>query len=194
MFTGLIEEMGTLITLQTRGSAALVRVKAPLVTTDASLGESIAVNGVCLTVTELDGDVFGADVMAETLRCTTLGKLQPGAKVNLERAVRADGRLGGHIVQGHVDGIGQLIERSVGVDWDDFVFELPSQLARYAASKGSIAIDGVSLTVTDVSDQRFGVSLIPATLRLTTLGAMQAGDLANLEMDVIAKYVERLIA
>ncbi|MCL1898387.1 MAG: riboflavin synthase [Micrococcales bacterium] len=194
MFTGLVEAMGTLVKFAQRGSGALLQVQAPMITPELQLGDSVAVNGVCLTVTDLDQGAFSADVMAETLRRTTLGELASGAKVNLERAVRADGRLGGHIVQGHVDGIGQLISRSEGVDWDDLVFGLPSQLARYAASKGSIAIDGVSLTVTSVSDQDFGVSLIPATLNQTTLGNVRAGDKVNLEMDVIAKYVERLLA
>lgn len=194
MFTGLIEEMGSLESCRVQGSSAVLRINGPLVTSDAQVGSSIAVNGVCLTVTELDQGVFQADVMAETLRRTTLGKLTAGAPVNLERALKASDRLGGHIVQGHVDGIAPLLERSAGVDWDDFTFGLPAALARYAASKGSIAIDGVSLTVTHVSEQAFGVSLIPVTLQHTTLGALQPGDLVNLEMDVIAKYVERLTA
>jgi len=194
MFTGLIEEVGLLESCLVQGSAAVLRVKGPLVTSDAQVGASIAVNGVCLTVTELDQDTFQADVMAETLRRTTLGGLTAGSLVNLERALKANARLGGHFVQGHVDGIGQLLERSEAVDWDDFTFGMPQELARYAASKGSIAIDGVSLTVTHVSDQAFGVSLIPATLEHTTLGGLKTGGLVNLEMDVIAKYVERLTA
>ena len=194
MFTGLIEEVGHLESCLVQGSTAVLRVKGPLVTSDAQVGASIAVNGVCLTVTELDQDTFQADVMAETLRRTTLGGLTAGSLVNLERALKANARLGGHFVQGHVDGIGQLLERSEAVDWDDFTFGIPQELARYAASKGSIAIDGVSLTVTHVSDQAFGVSLIPATLEHTTLGGLKTGGLVNLEMDVIAKYVERLTA
>jgi riboflavin synthase len=165
------------------------------VVTEGTLpGQSVAVNGVCLTVTEVEGRVFRADVMRETLQLTTLGGLGVRAPVNLERAMRVDGRLGGHIVQGHVDGVGRLKAVKEGPDWHDHIYTVPPELARYIARKGSIAIDGVSLTVTWVGDDAFGVSLIPATLAGTTLGSLRLGDPVNLETDVIAKYVERLVA
>ncbi|MBN6057890.1 riboflavin synthase [Nonomuraea sp. RK-328] len=193
MFTGIIEEKGEVAALVQAGDSARLSVRGPLVTSDASHGDSIAVNGVCLTVVEVDGDVFTVDVMRESLDRTSLGELEEGAAVNLERAVRADQRLGGHIVQGHVDGTGVLLSRDPGERWDDLRFSLPQPLARYVAEKGSIAIDGISLTVTTVDDDSFGVSLIPTTLKLTTMGELRVGDLVNLEVDVIAKYVERLV-
>jgi riboflavin synthase len=173
--------------------AARLSVRGPLVTSDAAHGDSIAVNGVCLTVVEVDGDVFTVDVIKESLERSSLGTLEAGSVVNLERAVRADQRLGGHIVQGHVDGTAVLLSRSPGEHWDDLRFSLPGALARYVAEKGSIAIDGISLTVTTVDDDSFGVSLIPTTLRLTTMGDRRPGDVVNVEVDVIAKYVERLV-
>ncbi|NUW39910.1 riboflavin synthase [Nonomuraea rhodomycinica] len=193
MFTGIIEEKGEVAALVQAGGSARLSVRGPLVTSDASHGDSIAVNGVCLTVVEVDGDVFTVDVMRESLDRTSLGALEEGAAVNLERAVRADQRLGGHIVQGHVDGTAVLLSRDPGERWDDLRFSLPQALARYVAEKGSIAIDGISLTVTTVDDDSFGVSLIPTTLQLTTMGELKVGDLVNLEVDVIAKYVERLV-
>ncbi|MFI6497504.1 riboflavin synthase [Nonomuraea typhae] len=194
MFTGIIEEMGEIVALDTRGDSAVLSVRGPIVTSDARHGDSIAVNGVCLTVVGNDGDVFTVDVMKESLDRTSLGGLQKGDVVNLERAVRADQRLGGHIVQGHVDGTAVLLSREPGEAWDNLRFALPTELARYVAEKGSIAIDGISLTVTTVDDDSFGVSLIPTTLRLTNLGRRAAGERVNLEVDVIAKYVERLVA
>ncbi|MEV0201486.1 riboflavin synthase [Nonomuraea sp. NPDC050691] len=193
MFTGIIEEKGEVAALVQAGDSARLSVRGPLVTSDASHGDSIAVNGVCLTVVEVDGDVFTVDVMRESLDRTSLGGLEEGAAVNLERAVRADQRLGGHIVQGHVDGTAVLLSRDPGERWDDLRFSLPQALARYVAGKGSIAIDGISLTVTTVDDDSFGVSLIPTTLKLTTMGELRVGDPVNLEVDVIAKYVERLV-
>ncbi|MEW9548679.1 riboflavin synthase [Nonomuraea sp. NPDC050783] len=193
MFTGIIEEKGEVVAVEQDGGGARLSVRGPLVTSDARHGDSIAVNGVCLTVVETADDVFGVDVMRETLERSSLGALTPGAAVNLERAVRADQRLGGHIVQGHVDGTAVLLSRAPGDNWDDLRFSLPGTLSRYVAEKGSIAIDGISLTVTTVDDDGFGVSLIPTTLRLTTLGERRVGDLVNLEVDVIAKYVERLV-
>ncbi|MGW0063347.1 riboflavin synthase, partial [Streptosporangium sandarakinum] len=157
-------------------------------------GDSIAVNGVCLTVVEVDGDVFTADVMKETLDRSSLGALRPGSPVNLERAVRADARLGGHIVQGHVDGTGTLLSREPGEHWEVVRISLPAELNRYVVEKGSIAVDGVSLTVAGVDGESLTVSLIPTTLRLTTLGAKRPGDPVNLEADVIAKHVEKLTA
>jgi riboflavin synthase len=186
MFTGIVEELGT--TVEVTDTRLVVR--GPLVTSDATYGASIAVNGCCLTVTDLDGDTFGADVMVETFKRTSLGALKPGDPVNLERPVRADGRLGGHVVQGHVDGTGAISGR----DADGVVrIAIPDELTRYVVPKGSIAVDGVSLTVVDAGENEFSVSLIPATLALTTLGHKGSGDPVNIEVDVLAKYVERLL-
>ena len=197
MFTGIVEEVGTVVGLDLRnaeGDARLV-VRGPLVVADARIGDSIAVSGVCLTVTDLPGDgSFAADVMPETLHRSTLGGLAAGDPVNLERALPVGGRYGGHVVQGHVDGIGEVRERVAGPRWEDLTIALRPDLARYVAEKGSIAISGVSLTVTWVSDAAFGVSLIPTTLAATTLGAAGPGTTVNLEVDVLAKYTERLLS
>lgn len=200
MFTGIVEEVGTVVALDLApdGSPdgdARMTVRGPLVTSDARHGDSIAVSGVCLTVAELPGDgTFVVDVMPESLRRTALGDLAPGAPVNLERAVRADARLGGHVVQGHVDGVGTVRRRDPGPRWDEVEIGLDPALARYVAEKGSVAVAGVSLTVTAVGDDWFGVSLIPTTLAETTLGGAAVGSRVNLEVDVLAKYVERLLA
>jgi riboflavin synthase len=164
-----------------------------VVTADAGHGDSIAVNGVCLTVVDVRGEVFTADVMKETLDRSSLGALRPGSPVNLERAVRADQRLGGHIVQGHVDGTGVLLSREPAEHWEVVRISLPDALNRYVVEKGSIAVDGISLTVMSVDGEGFAVSLIPTTLQLTTLGAKRPGDPVNLEVDVIAKHVEKLV-
>ena len=193
MFTGIVEEIGTVLDLEHLDVDARLLLRAERVVEGTRLGDSIAVDGVCLTVTRLTDDGFGVDVMPESLRRSTLGSLRAGARVNLERAVRADGRLDGHLVQGHVDGVGTLLSREPGARWDDLVLSCPPTLARYVAEKGSIAISGVSLTVTQVTDDSFGVSLIPTTLAATTLGGLRPGDPVNLEVDVIAKYVERLL-
>ena len=200
MFTGIVEEIGTVVAADAAPDAApgdedlRLTIRGPLVTSDARLGDSIAVSGLCLTVTELPGDgTFSADVMPESLRRSTLGVLQPGSPVNLERSVRADARLGGHIVQGHVDGVGTLLSRTPGPRWDDLRFACPPELARYIVTKGSISLAGVSLTVTEVGDAELGVSLIPTTLVATTLGGLGVGEQVNLEVDVIAKYLERLL-
>lgn len=197
MFTGIVEEVGTVVALDLRdgeGDAQLV-VRGPLVTRDAHLGDSIAVSGVCLTVTGLPGDgTFGADVMPETIHRSVLGTLVAGDRVNLERALPVGGRYGGHVVQGHVDGIGEVRERVPGPRWEDVTIGLDPELARYVAEKGSIAVSGVSLTVTWVSDDAFGVSLIPTTLAATTLGTAVPGSRVNLEVDVLAKYTERLLS
>ncbi|MCB7137549.1 riboflavin synthase [Cellulosimicrobium marinum] len=197
MFTGIVEEIGTVRGVELPGGAgqdAVLTVEGPVVTSDAGLGDSIAVDGVCLTVTGLGGDgSFTADVMPESLRRTALGDLVAGSRVNLERAVRADARLGGHVVQGHVDGVGVLVSRAPGERWDDLVFSAPAGLTRYVAEKGSIAVGGVSLTVTHVDEGTFGVSLIPTTLDATVLGGLVPGGRVNLEVDVLAKYVERLL-
>ncbi|MEN3538551.1 riboflavin synthase [Microbispora sp. ZYX-F-249] len=192
MFTGIVEELGEVVALEPRGDSARLTVRGAVVTGDARHGDSIAVNGVCLTVAEVGGDSFTADVMRETLDRSSLGALRPGARVNLERAVRADQRLGGHIVQGHVDGTGEVLSREPGEHWEIVRVSLPADLARYVVEKGSIAVDGVSLTVAGVTEDSFAVSLIPTTLGLTTLGRKQPGEPVNLEVDVIAKYVEKL--
>jgi riboflavin synthase len=194
MFTGIIEELGEVVRLVDTGAdAALVAVHGPVVTSDVRHGDSISVNGVCLTVVEIDGDVFTADVMGETLRRSALGGLHPGDPVNLERAATLGSRLGGHLVQGHVDGVAEIIGRERAEQWETVRFSLPAGIARYAVEKGSITIDGVSLTIMEISDDAFAVGLIPTTLKLTTLGDKSVGDLVNLEVDVIAKYVERLL-
>jgi riboflavin synthase len=200
MFTGLVEEKGTVTALDQLGDAVRLVIRGPVITSDAANGDSISVNGCCLTVAALDGDTFTADVMAESLARTSLGDLEDGSEVNLERAVAAGARLGGHIVQGHVDGTAQLLERTSSDHWDVLRFALPADLARYLVEKGSITVDGVSLTIVEVVDASgpdeawFSVSLVPTTLADTTLGARKPGDRVNLEVDVLAKYVERLLA
>jgi riboflavin synthase len=192
VFTGIIEELGEVVAVQAQDDSAVLVVRASLVANDVPHGASVAVNGVCLTVVDAAGARLSFDVMAETLKRSVIGSLRPGERVNLERAVRADGRLDGHIVQGHVDGTGVLLSRTPGEAWDLVRFGMPADLARYVAEKGSIAVDGVSLTVTSVGNDWFEVGLIPETLRATTLGAKQPGDPVNLEVDVLAKYVARL--
>jgi riboflavin synthase len=197
MFTGIIEELGTVESLDLLdGDAARLTIRGPKVTDDAGHGDSIAVNGCCLTVVEYGDGTFTADVMRESLQRTSLGGLEKGSPVNLERAVTAHARLGGHIVQGHVDGTGTIASRTPGEHWEDVRIATAPQILKYVAEKGSIAVDGVSLTVTDVDDASgtFGISLIPTTLELTVLGRNKVGDTVNLEVDVIAKYVERLLA
>ena len=194
MFTGLVEEQGSVVGIESLDDSVRLKLRGPLVTSDASHGDSIAVNGCCLTVTDLDGDVFSADVMAESLQRTSLSDLSVGSLVNLERAVAAGARLGGHIVQGHVDGVGSLLERTPSAHWDVLRFSLPEELARYVVEKGSITVSGVSLTVVEVTDDDFSVSLIPTTLADTILGTLVPGDRVNLEVDIVAKYVERLLS
>ncbi|TFV65631.1 UNVERIFIED_ORG: riboflavin synthase [Bacillus sp. AZ43] len=204
MFTGIVEEVGTLVVREDQSDSAVLRIRAARVLEDVALGDSIAVNGVCLTVTGVDDGVWSTDVMAETLRRSSLGVVAAGQPVNLERAVTPHTRLGGHMVQGHVDGVGRILARTAGEHWEVVRIALPAELARYVVEKGSIAVDGVSLTVSAVSDVPsadahpdaeawFEVSLIPTTLRVTTLGARAPGEPVNLEVDVIAKYVERLL-
>ena len=198
MFTGIVEEVGTVVVREDQSDSAVLRIRAKRVLEDVGLGDSIAVNGVCLTVTEVSDGVWSTDVMAETLRRSSLGDATEGQPVNLERAVTPHTRLGGHLMQGHVDGVGSILSRTPGEHWEVVRVALPPQLARYVVEKGSIAVDGVSLTVSAVSpvnvDQPwFEVSLIPTTLRETTLGARAPGAPVNLEVDVIAKYVERLL-
>ncbi|QGN57114.1 riboflavin synthase [Nostocoides sp. HKS02] len=194
MFTGIVEELGHVVALEDGAESARLTVEGPLVTSDAEHGASIAVNGVCLTVVEHGEGRFTVDVMAETLARSSLGDLTPGDRVNLERAMAASSRFGGHIVQGHVDGTARILQRVPGDRWEVVVFSLPGHLARYVVEKGSITVDGVSLTVATVDDDTFSVSLIPTTLDLTTLGRKDVGASVNLEVDVLAKYVERLLA
>jgi riboflavin synthase len=197
MFTGIVEELGEVVSVEHLDGAARITVRGPQVTADARPGDSIAVNGTCLTVTGLSGDRFSADVMAETLHRTGLGDLAPGSPVNLERSLRVGDRLGGHLVQGHVDGVGTVVSRVTGERWDVVRITVPAGLARYLVEKGSVAVDGVSLTVSALGGQGeqpwFEVSLIPATLAATTLGRVQPGAGVNLEADVIGKYVERML-
>jgi len=196
MFTGIVEELGETVAVDDRGDAAQLTVRGPQVTQDVANGDSIAVNGVCLTVASTSGDTFTADVMRETLNRSSLGALAPGTPVNLERSVRLADRLGGHLVQGHVDGTGTIISRTPAEHWDVVRIGLPPgppDLARYVVEKGSVAVDGISLTIVSVSATWFEVSLIPETLKRTTLGAKQPGETVNLEVDVMAKYVEKLL-
>ena len=193
MFTGIVEAIGTVSVVEDHGVSSRFVLTAPHLGTDIEHGESIAVNGVCLTVAahEQSGWVF--DVMRITEDTTTLGGLAPGAKVNLERATRADGRLGGHIMQGHVDGVAVLVARDSQPEWDDLTFSVPRELLRYVVLKGSISLNGVSLTVAGLVDDAVTVSLIPTTLTETTLGELAVGDKVNVEVDIIAKYVERMM-
>ena len=193
MFTGIVEELGSVEHLEDQGDAVRLTVRGRLVTQDAAPGDSISVNGCCLTVAVQDGETFTADVMHETLAKTSLGSLEPGSRVNLERAVTPATRLGGHIVQGHVDGTGTVLRRTPSEHWELVEVSLPADLGRYLVAKGSITVDGISLTVVDVAEESFTVSLIPETLARTTWGIKQQGDVVNLEVDVIAKYVEKMV-
>jgi riboflavin synthase len=206
LFTGIVEDLGEVEAVDQQGDFAIIHVRSSVVTSDARIGDSICVSGVCLTVTGLIGENgpahggpdgppprgFTADVMGETLRHSSLKSLSPGTPVNLERSVRLEDRLGGHLVQGHTDGTGTIQSRVSHADWDVVRISLPADLVRYVVHKGSITVDGISLTVSAIEDDWFEVSLIPETLKRTTLGAKQPGDEVNLEVDVIAKYVEKL--
>ena len=189
MFTGIVEEVGEIVDLRHGEDSAVLRVRGPLVTSDAHHGDSISVNGVCLTVTDLASDTYEVDVMAETLARSGLGALSVGSPVNLERAMAATGRLGGHIVQGHVDGTGIVRSRVPGDAWELVEIGLAPELSRYLVEKGSVTVEGVSLTVVEVRPDAFTVSLIPTTLTETTLGGLDLGATVNLEVDVIGKYV-----
>jgi riboflavin synthase len=206
VFTGIVEDLGEVEDVDQQGDFAIIYIRSSVVTSDARIGDSICVSGVCLTVTALIGGNgpadgapdgtpprgFTADVMGETLRHSSLKSLSPGTPVNLERSVRLEDRLGGHLVQGHTDGTGTIQSRVSHTDWDVVRISLPADLARYVVHKGSITVDGISLTVSSIEDEWFEVSLIPETLKRTTLGAKQPGDEVNIEVDVIAKYVEKL--
>lgn len=195
MFTGIVEELGEVVSREDLGDSARLVIRGPVVTSDAGHGDSIAVNGVCLTVVDVLADgSFSADVMAETLQRSSLREAVSGARVNLERAAAISSRLGGHIVQGHVDGTGAIVSRTPSEHWTVVRVSLPAALSRYVVEKGSITVDGVSLTVSGLGPDWFEVSLIPTTLDLTTLGRAEVGAPVNLEVDVIAKYVERLLS
>jgi len=193
MFTGIIEGLAEVVDLAQQAESARLSVRHELLA-GTPLGDSVSVNGVCLTVAEMVDDVMTADAMPETLRRSSLGGLQAGDEVNIERAAAVGARLGGHIVQGHIDGVATVARREPGESWDVVTLRLPDDLTRYVVEKGSIALDGVSLTVTNVDDCDVTVSLIPETLRRTTLGRRQVGDAVNVEVDILAKYVERLVA
>lgn len=196
MFTGIVEEIGEIVAVREDAETVVLTVRGPVVTGDAGHGDSIAVNGVCLTVidpTGSTGGTFSVELVPETLKRSSLAAVAAGTRVNLERAVPAGGRLGGHIVQGHVDGVAVLVRRTPAERSDELLFSLPSELARYVVEKGSIAVDGVSLTVAAVTDDTFTVALIPTTLAHTTLGFRRAGDTVNIEVDIVAKYVEKLV-
>mgnify|MGYP000405513982 CR=1 FL=1 len=193
MFTGIVEELGRVKAIEPQADALRLTIEGPLVVSDANRGDSIAVCGTCLTVVEHDATSFTADVMQETLNLTSLAGIKVGDPVNLERAMTAATRFGGHVVQGHVDGLGEIISRTPSENWELVQVRIPKQLMKYIVLKGSITIDGVSLTVNEVGDDFIGLSLIPETLKLTTLGSKQPGDKVNVEADVMAKHIERLL-
>ncbi|WP_087117982.1 riboflavin synthase [Corynebacterium urinipleomorphum] len=193
MFTGLVEEVGVVEKLERLEDAVRLTVRGPLVTSDARPGDSIAVDGVCLTVVDAADGSFTADVMRETLNRSRLGSYEVGSNVNLERALAAGARMGGHIVQGHVDGVGELVSRESTEHWDVLRFSLPPELALYVVEKGSVALNGTSLTVSAVGEDFLEVSLIPTTLAETTFGELAVGEPVNLEVDVVAKYVEKMV-
>ncbi len=193
MFTGIVEELGKVVAIEEQGDALRLTIEGPLVTSDVSRGDSISVCGACLTAVEIEDGKFTADVMKETLRLTSLGSLSVGSPVNLERAMTAATRFGGHVVLGHVDGVGTVISREPSEHWEWVRVSVPRELMKYVVLKGSITIDGISLTVNEVGDDFIGLSLIPETLRLTTLGSKQPGDKVNVEVDVMAKHIEKLL-
>ncbi len=193
MFTGLVEQLGTVQGLEKSGPGVKLTIDAPVVAEGAQIGDSVSINGCCLTVIEMDGGLLSFDAGEETLFRTNLGRLEKGSKVNLERSLKAGDRLGGHFVTGHIDGQGHLDQRIDDEDWSKFWFRAPQNLIPQMASKGSVAIDGVSLTLVDVEAERFSVALIPHTLDVTTLGSLHEGDPVNLETDVLAKYVQQAI-
>ena len=193
MFTGIVEELGRVSAIENLPDAIRLTIEGPLVSSDLHRGDSIAVSGTCLTAVEFDDKGFTADVMQETLNLTSLDGIKVGDPVNLERAMTAATRFGGHVVQGHVDGVGQIISREPSENWEWVRVQVPAELMKYVVLKGSITIDGVSLTVNEVGDDFIGLSLIPETLALTTLGSKQAGSKVNVEADVMAKHIERLL-
>jgi len=193
VFTGIIEELGKVVTIEEQPDALRLTIAGPLVTSDIKRGDSIACSGVCLTAIEIESGTFTADVMKETLRLTSLDGVKVGDPINLERAMTMQTRFGGHHVQGHVDGVGHFLSREKSENWDWVRIQVPKELMKYIVLKGSITFDGISLTVNEVGDDFVGLSLIPETLRLTTLGYKTPGDKVNVEVDVMAKHIERLI-
>jgi len=193
MFTGIVEELGSVVAIEEQPDAKRITFSGPLVTSDVHRGDSIAVNGACLTAVEISGSTFTADVMHETLRLTALGDLVAGSPVNLERAMNASTRFGGHMVLGHVDGVGSIVSREPSSNWEWVTIAIPSELLKYVVLKGSITIDGISLTVNEVTSSTVSFSLIPETLRLTTLGSKGVGSLVNVEVDIMAKHIEKLL-
>jgi riboflavin synthase len=193
MFTGIIEELGTVASVEVLPDSIRLAINGDLVRQDLSQGESISVNGVCLTAAEITSDGFIADVMLETLNRSSLSGISQGESVNLERAMSGAGRFGGHVVQGHVDGVAEIISREPSSNWEVVKVKIPAELSKYVVHKGSITFDGVSLTVNDISDNTVSLSLIPETLRLTTLGTKKVGDKLNVEADILAKHIEKLI-
>jgi len=192
MFSGIVEALGRVGELRSEPPGCRLVIREPKIAAETKVADSISVNGCCLTVVEADGQTMHFEAGPETLARTNLGRLQPGSPVNLERALAVGDRLGGHFVSGHIDGTGSLIERLDMGEWSNFWFSVPRELARQMASKGSIAVDGVSLTIVDSQPDRFSVALIPFTLAVTTLGSLKVGDTVNLETDILAKYVQRL--
>jgi riboflavin synthase len=193
MFTGIIEELGTVAGVESLPDSIRLSIKGDLVRSDLSQGESVSVNGVCLTAANLTEDGFVADVMLETLNRSSLSAIKTGDRVNLERAMSGAGRFGGHVVQGHVDGVAEIVSREPSANWEVVKVRIPSELSKYVVHKGSITFDGVSLTVNDITADTVSLSLIPETLRLTTLGTKQVGDKLNVEADILAKHIEKLI-
>ncbi|MEX0913714.1 MAG: riboflavin synthase [Demequina sp.] len=193
MFTGIVEYVATVVHVPDQSAPGQLTISSPGFGGDLQHGESVAVNGVCLTVAHHDGQQWVADIMKVTRSTSTLGDLVAGDRVNLERAMRAEGRLGGHLVQGHVDGVATLVDRDAQEEWDDLTFDLPADLERYVVPKGSLCVNGVSLTVASIEGTRVTVSLIPTTLSSTNLGDLSVGDRANVEVDVIGKYVESML-
>lgn len=193
MFTGIVEEVGEVRSVTTNADVVRFEIVGPVVTPGTRHGESIAVNGVCLTAVDITPDSVSVELVPETLRRSSLGAVAAGTRVNLERALASGGRFGGHIVQGHVDGMATVVERRIGERTAELFFDLPEELARYVVEKGSITVDGVSLTVASLDGARFSVALIPTTLADTTLADRYPGDRVNIEVDVLAKYVERLL-
>jgi riboflavin synthase len=193
VFTGIVEELGEVVAIEEQPDAKRITFAGPLVTSDVGRGDSIAVNGACLTAVEIENGTFTADVMHETLRLTSLGDVNVGSPVNLERAMNATTRFGGHMVLGHVDGVGEIVSRKPSENWEWVTIRIPVELMKYVVLKGSITIDGISLTVNEVTPDTVSFSLIPETLRLTTLGSKQVGDKVNVEADIMAKHIEKLI-
>ena len=195
MFTGLVQDVATIRAIEKRAESSVLQFETKLAK-DLKVGDSISINGVCLTATSIDGALVSVDVMVQTLKLSSLGSLNTGERVNAELATRADARLGGHIVQGHVDGVGRVVANEVGEKWQKFVIEIPSNLKKYVVNQGSICVDGVSLTVGSIDDRTGCVTLwlIPETLEKSNLGLKTPGSSVNIEVDVLAKYVERLIA